>query len=434
LFLLRFKQTRSQPDSGVQKNQSNTQSQNIRPQNPSNINNKPIERNVQQAPNYQPQQQQQQQNYRLPSGQPTQPTNYQQNPQAQPFIRPPVNPGVRPINPQQQQPPPIRNIPPNANQPIRPPINQNQQQFRPPPPPQQHQQQFQRPNFSNQGPSPDQQQFRPQQPPVNLQRQPFPEQKLNRNQPQNMTEINRERTFTTSNEVSADDDDDVVVGRMTTPQTKPNVKPLENYEQRPAPPQQPLQQGQPMQKPQQQQPEMQRRESVKSIPSRPPSGLGSNNSQSPEPRTNPAPQAAVNVQKPPVQQQQQRGDPSNRNNPNEISRQSPNNYDNTRDSVELSDRNEKVQRSVNNAPQQRQSPENIMQKPIMNQQPPQQMRPVSQNQEQRKPEQQPPPSALKSQDQPKSAENQNRKSAVRLDLGDSKNMKDKFKSPTSKTK
>ncbi|CRK87022.1 CLUMA_CG000874, isoform B [Clunio marinus] len=246
---------RSQLESGFPKNQSNPipqniQPQNIRHQNASNINSRPIERNVQQAPNYQTQpappsqqafqQQQQQAAYRLPSaGQ----TNFQQNPQqGQPVIRPPVNAGVRqPINPNQQQ-PPIRNIPPNINQQIRQPINQNQQpQFRQPQPQQQqqlHQQQFQRPpNFPpNQGLG-DNQQFRPQQQPTNLQKQAIPDQKFIRNPPptQNpsmMSEKIRERTFTTSNEHSMDDDDDVVVGRGVTPQTKPlvNSKPSENYD------------------------------------------------------------------------------------------------------------------------------------------------------------------------------------------------------------
>lgn len=482
---MRYEQTRSQPDSGIQKNQSNPtqpniQAQNIRPQNISNINNKPIERNVQQAPNYQPQQQQQQ-GYRLPTaGQP----NYQpQNPQAQPVIRPPGNPVIRQvINP--NQPPPIRNIPPLSNQPIRPPINplqqqQPQQQFRPPPP-----QQFQRPTFQAPQEQQPQQLYRPVAPPINAQRQPIPEQKVIRNPPpsQNlnmMSEINRERTFTTSHEPSLDDDDDVVVGRMVTPQARPviNSKPVENYEQRPMmgaretvqPPMQPPQRPMPSQPPPQTA-AMQRRESVQSIPSRPPSGLGSNNSQSPEPRMNPNPQ--TNVQ-PPQQQQQfaNRMDPGNRNIQNEMSRPSPNN-DYARDITEPSERVQRPMNQMPNVPQQRQSPDDYIQRqnPKINQQPnppPQQFRPApmreqipqsdahakqnqdlkktqpehfTQQQQQNLNEHKQNPSALKMQDQRrnadpmKAAENLSKKSSVRLDLGKSENMRSaKDKSPSSKT-
>lgn len=511
---MRFEQTRSQLESGIQKNQSNpiqpnTQAQNIRPQNTSNINSKPIERVVQQAPNYQPSpqpqpqqqfqqkqpvppQQQPPQGYRLPTA--GQPANFQPNPQAQPVIRPPPahpNPNVRqPINP--NQPPLIRNVQP-SNQPVRPPIpvnpNPNQQpQFRPPPP-QQQQQQFQRPNFQNQGPDEQQQQqqFRPQGPPVNLQRQPVPEQKIIRNPPppqQNpnmMTEINRERTFTASHEGSVDDDDDVVIGRMVTPQIRPVItsKPIENYEQRPRenvpiPMQQPMQQ-QPMQQRPIPPPMMQRRESVQSIPSRPQSGLGSNHSQSPEPRMNPMSPSGM----PPVilqQQQQQYRMDGNRNIPNEMSRQSPSNYDHAREPMEFNDRAERVQRppsQMNPVPQQRQSPEEHIQRPMnpkVTQQPPQpQYRPpppkeqipqkeiyTRQNQEPKRsqpeqftPKQQQPvyqepkpnPSAMKRQDPKRDSEvsqpvhMQNRKNSVRLDLGMPENMKSpKDKSPSSKRK
>jgi hypothetical protein len=384
--------------------------------------------------------------------------NYQQNPtpQAQPLIRPPVNPGIRQgINPNQQQ-PPIRNITPITGQPIRPPLNPNQPQFRPPP---QQQQQFQRPNFPNQVPLEQQPQFRPQAPPINLQRQPIPEQKIIRNQnPNMMSEINRERTFTTSHEgsreASMDDDDDVVVGRMVTPQMRPvapdqrppmgNVPvPVQMQQQRPMPP-----------------PQLQRRESQQSIPSRPPSGLGSNNSQSPEPRMNPPM---------PVQQQQftNRIDPTNRNVVNEMTRQSPNNYDYTRESMEANDKVERVQRplsQVNNGlPQQRQSPDDVVQRhvPPRTNQPPIPQPPLQQqfkpapppasdmyarqnpiDQKKSQPEQQNlqnnPTQRMQQQkfsDGSKSAEpqNQNRKNSVRLDLSKSDQMKSpNDKSPSSK--
>lgn len=407
-----------------------------------------------------------QQAYRLPTaGQ----TGYQQNPPVQPVIRPPVNPGVRQII-NSNLPPQVRNIPPSSNQPIRPPIIPNQQQQFRPPPPQQPQQQFQqRPSFPpNQVPLDQKPQYRPPQqaPPVHLQRQQIPEQKIIRHPPplQNpvtMSEINRERTFTASNEVSVDDDDDVVVGRMVTPQARPSVvsKPVENYEQRPMSGardvQQPMMQQQPQQQPRpmppQAAPMMQRRESVQSIPSRPPSGLGSNNSQSPEPRMNPVPQAMpMNVQ-PPMQQQPYV-------NRSEMNRQSPSNYDYTREPMEASDRVERVQRPVNqpnNVPQQRQSPEGNMQRqaPKLNQQPvppqqhyrppPPQMPPqndihMRQNQDP-KATHQPNLSASRTQDQmrqaevSKPAEVQGRKNSVRLDLGKSDNVRSaKDKSPSSK--
>lgn len=514
LFLVQFanaiweaQQTRSQPDSGIQKNnqsnptQPNIQAQTIRPQNISNINSKPIERNVQPGLNYQPQPQQQQQQqqaplqsqqgYRLPTAAPT---SYQPNPQAQPVIRPPpINPGIRQvINP--NQPPPIRNpIPPTTNQPIRLPINPNQQQqplFRPAPA--QQQQQFQRPTFPNQVPidqqQQQQQQYRPPAPqsqPINLQRQPIPEPKIIRNPPptlsnQNMTEISRERTFTASNEMSADDDDDVVVGRMVTPQRPViNSKPVENYEIRARENvQQPMMQQQPPPRPVAQQvppPPMQRRESVQSIPSRPASGLGSNHSQSPEPRMNAVPQLPMNqpqqhqqqFQPAPPPQQQQQQQFVNRIDPvrNEMNRQS--NYDYVRDEpMERPERNQSRMGQASTVLPMRQSPEEIMQRPNlkMNQQPvPQpQFRPAparepvppqadvymrpNQNQNQKsQPEHftQPPntqqeykqnPSAMKAQ--PNSVATKptdNRKSAVRLDLGKSANMKSpNDKSPSSK--
>ncbi|KAL7023939.1 hypothetical protein ACKWTF_012847 [Chironomus riparius] len=153
-----------------------------------------------------------------------------------------------------------------------------------------------------------------------------------------MAEINREKTFTTAtnnnnnnNEPHSlsmdDDDDDVVVGRMTTPQTNKNgQKPVETFDTRPmsgkenvqpqirpqpvpqtVPTQQtvPIQQTNPVQQPvsvqqpvqvpvpqqvhHQQPADMKRRESVQSIPSRPQSALGSNQSVSPEQRMSPNP-------------------------------------------------------------------------------------------------------------------------------------------------
>ena len=445
---------------------------------------------------------QQQQGYRLPTaGQGNFPPNQQ------PIIRPQGpqvnNGGVRQvINP--NQPPLIRNnIPQTPNNPsVRLPITQQQQpqQFRPPPPQQQQQQQFQRPQF--QVPlDQQQQQFRPQQPPINLQRQPVPEQKFIRNPlpPQNqnmMAEINRERTFTTSHEGSMDDDDDVVIGRMVTPQARPNLtpqKPVESYDQRsniqqqqqqpPMPQQRPVQQSQqPMQ-----QPMMQRRESVQSIPSRPPSGMGSNNSQSPEPRTSPMPPQNVM----PSNIQQNRVE-NNRNVPNEMNRQSPSNYEYARDPMDFNDRAERVQRPINQTnnnvptqqqrrtsiyaseePMQRQNPAKVIQQPVPPQPqfrpaPVQQQMPQSeiytvpiQEPKKSQPEhftqqQQPQrqqnlqdnktnPSALKQQDQKRSAVEakpvdiqssvQNMKNAVRLDLGKSENIRSaKDKSPSKKKK
>lgn len=345
-----------------------------------------------------------------------------------------------------------------------------------------------------------QQQFRPQQLPTNLQRQPVPEQKFIRNPvpPQNqnmMAEMNRERTFTTSHEGSMDDDDDVVVGRMVTPQARPNVsqKPVENYDQRPNMQQQqqqpPTQQQRPIQQPLQQplqQPMMQRRESVQSIPSRPPSGMGSNNSQSPEPRVSPMP--PQNVVPSNIQPHQQNRTDNNKNLPNELNRQSPSNYDNTRDQMDYNDKVERVQRpnqsNSNVAPQQnrrtsifameepmhRQNPKIIQQpappQPQLRQAPsPQQ---ISQNEAHAKPTQEPKksqpehfvqqqpqqqqrqqnsqdnksnPSVLKQQEQKrtvvdtKPVDIQNIKNSVRLDLGKSENIKSaKDKSPSSKKK
>lgn len=378
------------------------------------------------------------------------------------------------------------------------PINPNQQQqplFRPAPP--QQQQQFQRPAFPNQVPidqQQQQQQYRPPAPqsqPINLQRQPIPEPKIIRNPPptlsnQNMTEISRERTFTTSNEVSADDDDDVVVGRMVTPQRPViNSKPVENYEIRARENVQPpmMQQQPPRPVAQPAPPPMQRRESVQSIPSRPPSGLGSNHSQSPEPRMNAVPQLPMNQPQqqqfqpapPPPQQQQfvNRIDPVR----NEMNRQGS--YDYMRD--EQFERPERNQSRMGHAPTvlpMRQSPEEIVQRANLklNQQPvPQpQFRPAparepvppparepvppqadiymrpnqNQNQNQTQKSQpehftQPPntqqeykqnPSAMKAQPNSVATKPADiRKSSVRLDLGKSANMKSpNDKSPSSK--
>ncbi|XP_070502931.1 transcription factor SPT20 homolog, partial [Chironomus tepperi] len=337
-------QTRSQPDPGIPKNPNNQgvtgQHQNIRPQNPPNIN----KQNIQQAPNYQPQQQQQQ-NYRPSSGQ--QPQSQSNYPNQPPGIRPPLVPNIRPLNNQQPQHPQqqsnIRNLPPSHIQSQQgQQQQQQQQQYRPAPPPgaQQGYQQPPRQTFVSQSSleqqqPPQQQQYRqqpPQRPAV------VPEQKIqqqrnpqHQNQPMShpptnmMAEINREKTFTTAtnnnnNEPHSlsmdDDDDDVVVGRMTTPQSKNGHKPVETYDTRPmsgkenvqpqmrpqpvpqaapAPQTVPVQQPVPAPVPvpqqvhHQQQADMKRRESVQSIPSRPQSALGSNQSVSPEPRMSPNP-------------------------------------------------------------------------------------------------------------------------------------------------
>lgn len=259
--------------------------------------------------------QQQQPAYRLPT------SGSQQVLQGQPVFRPPlVNPATLLTNPDQQT--AVRNIQPIANQqPIRPPLNQ--QQFRPAPPFQLQQappqQQFQRPNFPYQVPL-DHPQNRMQAPPVILQRQQAPDQKIIRHivpqQSMNMAEINRERTFTTNEGSMDDDDNDVVVGRITTPRARPSV--MQNTKQAPAPP-----------------PIMQRRESVQSIPSRPPSGMGSNHSQSPEPRIHPGGQFNARM--------------DNRNIASEMNRPSPNVQDYSREPIDYNDKQERVQRPVNQA-------------------------------------------------------------------------------------
>lgn len=263
-----------------------------------------------------------------------QPTNFPPQNQ-QPAIRPPLVPNVRPlINPQNPQQAPIRNLPPQqpqTGQPIRPPINPANPQFRPPAPQQQGfppRQTFAPP------PQVDQPQYRPQ---VPLQRPPEPQKIIRPSLPPQqsggnmMTEINREKTFTTNNNEQSidDDDDDVVVGRMTTPQSRNGQKPVESFgkeniqaQPRPviAPPSN----------------DNRRRESVQSIPSRPPSGLGSNQSVSPEPRS------------PGLQQQ---FNSNNNNRPDTINRQGG---DYVRDTSDY----ERVQRPMPQ-PQQRQSPEEM---------------------------------------------------------------------------
>lgn len=144
-----------------------------------------------------------------------------------------------------------------------------------------------------------------------------------------MAEINREKTFTTNNSNNEqsieDDDDDVVVGRLTTPQSRNGQKPVENIQpQRPAV-------APPMA-------DNRRRESVQSIPSRPPSGLGSNQSASPEPRS------------PGLQQQFN----SNNNRPDQINRNDMRSGDYVRDTSDY----ERVQRPIPPT-QQRQSPEEM---------------------------------------------------------------------------
>lgn len=232
------------------------------------------------------------------------------------------------INPQQQ--PLIRNLPPQQGQPVpqvRPPVNP---QFRPP------QQGFPpRQSFVPPQPQVDlqQQQFRPQ---VPLQRPPEPQKIIRPSLPPQqqsggnmMAEMNREKTFTTNNSEQSieDDDDDVVVGRLTTPQSRNGQKPVESFAK------EQIQQPRPVVAP----PPLdnRRRESVQSIPSRPPSGLGSNQSASPEPRS------------PGLQQQFN----SNNNRPDQINRQGG---DYVRDTSDY----ERVQRPMP-PPQQRQSPEEL---------------------------------------------------------------------------
>lgn len=396
------------------------------------------------TPVVQPLQQQQQAGYRQPA-----PGSHQQVPQGQPVFRPPqVNPGTVFTNPEHQ--PPVRNIQPIVNQqPIRPALNQ--QQFRPGPPPQLQQipphqkqgppqqqqapppqQQFQRPNFPYQAPL-DHPQNRMQAPPVALQRQQVPDPtKIIRHAPpqQNMNtaEINRERTFTTNEGSMDDDDNDVVVGRMTTPQARP--PPMQSTKQ--APIQAPIQP-----------PIMQRRESVQSIPSRPPSGMGSNQSQSPEPRMNPGVQFNTRM--------------DNRNIPSEMSRQSPNIQDYSRESMDYNDKHERVQRPVNqaNTGQQRRpsmfEEHTLKQNPRMNRPPPpnfqqnepnmrpyqepKQSEPVRQQHVQ---ENKPKPLVTPTQDSRPFADtakpvDKNRKNSVKLDLSQSEYIRSsKDKSPSSK--
>lgn len=305
----------------------------------------------------------------------------------------------------------------------------NQPQFRPGPPtqlqqaPQQRpqapqQQQFQRPNIPYQVPL-DHPQARMQAPPVALNRQQVP---LNRQPPPqqniNMMEINRERTFTTNEGSMDDDDNDVVVGRMNTPQARPQI--IQSAKQAPV-----------------QAPIMQRRESVQSIPSRPPSGMGSNHSQSPEPRPNPGGQFNARME--------------NRNISSEMSRQS--NQDYMREPMDNYDRHESVQRPVNQpniGQQQRQqlSDEQLQrQNPRMNRPTPPNVppndAPMRPYQEARQPEQfqqqnvqgnRPIPPATRPQESKISDSakplDKNRKNSVKLDLSHSENVRSaKDKSP-----
>lgn len=234
-----------------------------------------------------------------------------------------------------------------------------------------------------------------------------------------MMEINRERTFTTNEGSMDDDDNDVVVGRMTTPQARPPI--IQSAKQAPV-----------------QAPIMQRRESVQSIPSRPPSGMGSNHSQSPEPRMNPGGQLNARM--------------DNRNISSEMSRQI--NQDYMREPMDNYDRHESVQRPVNQAnigQQQRPllSDEQLQkQNPRMNRPPPPNAPPsdaaMRSYQEPRQPEvfQQPNvqgvrqnPPATRPQD-PKQIPDiakpfdKNRKNSVKLDLSHSENVRSaKDKSP-----
>lgn len=254
------------------------------------------------------------------------------------------------------------------------------------------------------------------------------------------SEIGRERTFTTSNNdipINHDDDEDVVVGRMVTPQTRPAVPqaPVEPPPKpRPAEPvvgkrrmsvMQDFNQMPPMQLPPRPvpapvpvpvavpAPTMQRRDSNHSIPSRPTSGMGSNNSQSPEPKITP------NM---PTNQQQRL----------ETNKQSPSNYDSARDQMENNDRGQKPQ--TNGGPQ-RQTSDDLQKQsergPVSDQKKTNSEHVTAQNQK----------STLKSsQDQKKSVEdskpvgNQNRRGSVKLDLSKSENGKSAYdKSPSSKT-
>lgn len=282
-------------------------------------------------PNYQ----QQQQSYRLPSPGQQQPSNLQQ----QPPIRPPLAPNIRPlINPQQV--PNIRNLPPQQQQ-VRPNL-----QFRPPQQLPAQQQGFP-PRLPFQQPDL-QQQFRPQVPLQRQPRPPIPPSVAPQLQSSNnmMAEMNREKTFTTNNNGGGgggeqsfeDDDDDVVVGRLNTPQNKNGQKPVE--------PQGVKENVQTQRQVIAPIPEVRRRESVQSIPSRPPSGLGSNHSNqsaSPEPKS------------PGVIPQQQQF--NNNNRPEQINRTDMNRQgDNMRDSNDY----ERVQRPMSQMPsQQRQSPEDM---------------------------------------------------------------------------
>lgn len=242
--------------------------------------------------------------------------------------------------------PNIRNLPPQQQQQqqARPNLQFRPQQQLPP----------QQPGFPPRLPfqPPDlqqQQQFRPQ---VPLQRQPrppipppavAPQFQSNSNM---MAEMNREKTFTTNNNNGGeqsfeDDDDDVVVGRLNTPQNKNGQKPVEPQGVKEnVPPPRPV--IAPI-------PEVRRRESVQSIPSRPPSGLGSNHSNQ---SASPEPKSPAGV----MQQQQQQQFNSN-NRPEQINRTDMNRQgDNMRDSSDY----ERVQRPMSQMPpQQRQSPEDM---------------------------------------------------------------------------
>lgn len=259
-------------------------------------------------------------------------------------------------NQQQQQKSNIRNFPPSQ-----------QPQYRQGPPlgVQQGYQQAPRQAFVTQPP--------PQRPAV-VPEQKVPLQKTYQSYPQQqpqqqasmMAEMSREKTFTTgsnnnnnngniSNEHSMsmdDDDDDVVVGRMNTPQSKNGQKSVESHDTRPMSgkeniqPQmrtQPAASHQVVSSPQpvQQPADIKRRESVQSIPSRPPSGLGSNNSVSPEQRMSP---------NPPIQQQHQQYRPPSQADNHQLNRQ-PHDY--VRDMID----HERGQRPP--SAHQRQSPEDM---------------------------------------------------------------------------
>lgn len=251
----------------------------------------------------------------------------------------------------------------------------------------------------NQPPQQSQQQFRPQVPmpaPVstggvvtNHQANSHQVQRELANQSNSVTEMNREKTFTTSKDASLeDDDDDVVIGRMNTPQTKPmpavmksdsrptSGAPLrENNNQQQSQKQQISQQMQPTAPPQ----AVSRDNKNHVSSSRPPSANVEKLAKSPSPDLI----KPSNNHHQPFQPQQQQvnsnlshqrqpmttAPPQQQRQPPQQINKNHNNYDFVRDEINVDDRHEKVQRPTHVIKHQQLSDDNNMQRksPTQNQ-------------------------------------------------------------------